>query len=40
MIKKVIKRLNKFVQYLLLHPVFSSHELIWEFLVVPEIEVR
>ncbi|KAJ3300432.1 hypothetical protein HK104_000490 [Borealophlyctis nickersoniae] len=37
-LRRIVKRLNKFVHYLLSHPVFATHELVWEFLVVPEIE--
>lgn len=30
-------RLNAFLRSLLLHPVFGNHELLWEFLVLPEV---
>ncbi|KAI8839279.1 hypothetical protein BC829DRAFT_421044 [Chytridium lagenaria] len=37
-LRKIVKRLNHFIHYLLSHPSFSTHELVWEFLVVPELD--
>ncbi|KAJ3058002.1 hypothetical protein HK102_010741, partial [Quaeritorhiza haematococci] len=37
-LRRIVKRLNKFIHYLLSHPIFSTHELVWEFLVVSEIQ--
>ncbi|KAJ3101504.1 hypothetical protein HDU97_001319 [Phlyctochytrium planicorne] len=37
-LRKIVKRLNHFIHYLLSHPQFSTHELVWEFLVVPELD--
>ncbi|KXS19881.1 ankyrin [Gonapodya prolifera JEL478] len=37
-IKRIIRRLNRFLQWLLRHPLISANELVWEFLVLPEID--
>ena len=31
-------RLDKFLKIMLAHPTFSTHELLWEFILVPEIQ--
>ena len=32
-------RLDKFLEIMLSHPTFSTHELLWEFIVVPEMQL-
>ncbi|KAL4930156.1 putative VPS9 domain protein [Aspergillus undulatus] len=32
------ERLDKFLKILLSHPTFSTHELLWEFILVPELQ--
>lgn len=36
-VRELEVRLNAFLRSLLLHPVFGKHELLWEFLVLPEV---
>ncbi|KAI8930278.1 hypothetical protein BC831DRAFT_439964 [Entophlyctis helioformis] len=38
LLRKIVRRLDKFIDFLLRHPIFANHELTWEFLVLPEIE--
>ena len=38
-LRKIIRRLDKFLEYILMHPSFKTHELTWEFLAMNELEV-
>lgn len=37
-VKRLVGRLDDFIQSLLTHPLFSTHELLWEFLISPVID--
>lgn len=34
------RRLNTFLNYLSNHPVLANHELVWEFMLMPELQVK
>lgn len=34
-----VRRLDRFLNYLVEHPALSMHELLWEFVLVNEIQV-
>ncbi|KAJ3332914.1 hypothetical protein HDU76_012651 [Blyttiomyces sp. JEL0837] len=36
--RKLLQRLNHFLDFLLCHPIFATHELLWEFLLVPQFQ--
>ena len=39
-LRDIQRRLDLFLQILLSHPTFSTHEMLWEFFLVPDIDLR